>query len=110
MKKFLFNGIVMTLTSLLLRWVGVVYNGYISTVLGSEGLGIYSLVETVFGFAITFACSGIGLGATRLVSEALAEKNEKDIKKSVVSCVCYALFFSVSALLVLFFFAEFIGE
>ena len=49
------NGLLLTVTSLFLRWCALLFNGYISKKLGAEGMGIYSLVQSVLGFAITFA-------------------------------------------------------
>jgi len=108
-KVFLKNGIILTATSLFLRLVGIIFNTYISNAVGAEGMGVYSLVQSVFGFGVTFACSGINLGATRLVSEALAKDNYKEIKKSVRVCVCYSLLFSGIACISLFCGAEYIG-
>ncbi len=110
LKKLIFNGIILTSSSLLLRWIGVVFNSFITNKLGSEGMGIYSLVQSVFGFAITFSCSGINLGTTRLVSEALANNYWGDAKKSLKKCIIYSLFFSVIAFLLLYLCADFIGK
>ena len=109
-KKFLFNGMILTCTSLLLRWIGVIFNTFVSNRLGSEGMGVYTLVQSFFGFAITFSCSGINLGATRLISEALANKNWGGIKKSIKKCIIYALSFSVTAMIFVFGGADFIGN
>ena len=109
-KKFILNGIILTGTSLLMRWIGVMFNTYISNRLGSEGMGIYGLVQSVFGFAVTFACSGINFGATRLISESLANENWGDIKNALKKCVFYSLFFSLSASLIVSTGADFIGR
>ncbi len=110
LKKFITNGLILTATSLFLRWIGVMFNTYISNKLGSEGMGIYSLVQSVFGFAVTFACSGINFGATRLISEALANNRGLEIKKSIQKCVFYSLCFSLTAMTVVSLGADFIGN
>ncbi len=109
-KKFLLNGITLTATSFFLRWTNVIFNSYISKKLGTEGMGIYTLVQTLFGFAITFACSGINLGTTRLVSEALARGRIKEAKKAIKKCVVYSLAFSLTAFLFLYLGASFLGD
>lgn len=108
-KKFIINGAVTTLTALVLRLVGVSFNSYLSGKLGSEGMGIYTLIESVYLFALTFASSGIALGTTRLVSEANASGDVNSARKSVRTAFIYALFFSVSACLALFFLSPVIG-
>lgn len=110
LKKFIINGLLLTATSLLLRWVGVVYNSFLSNAVGSEGMGVYSLVMSVFGFAVTFACSGINLGTTRLVSEALACNNGNEVKKSIKLCISYSLIFSLTASIIMFLCCEYIGK
>ena len=109
-KKFIANGLCLTLTSLLLRWVGVLFNTYISNNLGSEGMGVYTLVQNVFSFAVTFACSGINLGATRIISESIANNDFYGVKKSLKICIIYSLFFSVTSLLLTYGLSEYIGN
>lgn len=109
-KKFLTDGLILTATSLLLRWVGVAFNTFISNKLGSEGMGVYSLVQSVFGFAVTFSCSGINLGATRLISEAIARNNGREIIDSVKRCTIYSLFFSLTAACIVGTCANYIGS
>ena len=98
MNKFISNGLIMTATSLLLRYAGIIFNTYISASIGAEGMGVYGLVQSVFGFAVTFACSGVNFGTVRVVSEALATDNRQGAIKAVKYAVLYALFFSSVAL------------
>lgn len=109
-KKFLTNGLVLTVVSLFLRWVGLFFNTYISNRLGSEGMGVYTLVQSVFGFAVTFACSGINLGSTRLISDALAKNKGKEAQKAMAICVTYSLLFSLTAMTVVLAGAAFLGQ
>lgn len=109
-KTVIINGMIMTATSLVLRLLGVLFNSYISKELGTEGMGIYSLVQSVFGFAVTFACSAINLGTTRLISEALAVRRDSDIKNIVKNSVFYSLFFSLLSTVILLFGSGYIGE
>ena len=76
--RFLINGSIMTLVALLMRTVSVVFNVYISNSIGAEGLGLFTLISTVYSFALTVATSGINLATTRLISEALGEECIKD--------------------------------
>ena len=92
-----------------MRWIGILFNTYISNKLGAEGIGIYSLVQSVFGFAVTFACSGVNLGTVRMVSEALAGNCYGDVRTALKKCVYYSLFFSSISMLFLLFGANFIG-
>ena len=112
LKKFILNGSILTLSSLLLRMVGVSFNVYISNTIGAEAMGLFTLISTVYSFAVTLATSGINLATTKLVSEALGELSSKkqDGKGSVASvmraCVIYSLIFSVTASVLLYLLAE----
>ena len=74
LKKFFANGILMTLVSLAARYVSVGFNVYLSNKIGAVAMGIFTLVSSVYGFALTVATSGVNLATTKLVSEALGNK------------------------------------
>ena len=105
--RFVKDVLIMTAVSLFMRTVAVSFNSYISARVGAEGMGLYTLVTSVYAFAITFATSGINLGVTRTVAEAMA--SGRSVKKELGSAILYALFFGTLALCVMFFGAEFIG-
>ena len=68
-KVFLFNGILLTITALAMKAIGMFFGVYISNKIGTEAVGIYQLIMSVYMFAITIANSGIHLATTRIVSE-----------------------------------------
>lgn len=57
LKVFIFNGIILTATSLLMRTVGMFFGIYISKKIGTEALGVFGLVMSVYMFFITIATS-----------------------------------------------------
>lgn len=71
LKKFFINGILMTAVTLLCRYVAVGFNVYLTNKIGAMAMGLFTLISSVYGFALTLATSGISLATTRLVSEAL---------------------------------------
>lgn len=71
-------------------------------------MGLISLCSGVYGFAITFACSGINLAVTRLVSADI-EKSGGRTFPIMRSAVFYCLIFSLTASVLLFALAEPIG-
>lgn len=87
MKKVLFikNAFILTAASLLLRLLGVVVKIRLAALLGSEGIGLYQLVFSVYTLAAAFATTGICTAVTRLVSEQLYFGSEKGIKKIISS-------------------------
>ena len=74
-RRFFLNALSLTVTAFALRGVSVLFNIYVSNKAGSEAMGLFSLLGSIYGFAMTVAMSGINLGTTRLVSDALALGN-----------------------------------
>ncbi len=68
-RNFFLNALSLTLTAFLMRGVGMAFGVYVSNTAGSEAMGLFSLIGSVYGFAVTLGCAGISLGTTRLVSE-----------------------------------------
>ena len=102
-KRFYTNGILLTAVGITMRTVSLFFNAFLSRIIGAEGLGLYTVVMTVYAFAVTFATSGISLTVTRLVASAIGEKKEGEVSKILVGSVIYALLFSFVASAVLFF-------
>jgi stage V sporulation protein B len=93
-----------------MRSIGISFNVYITSKLGATGMGLLTLITTVYSLAITFATSGINLGTSRLVAEAMGHDSDKEIKSAMKCCIKYCLCFSIAACLILFFSADFIGN
>ena len=64
----------MTITSCIMRGAGLIFNIYVANKVGQEAIGVFSLVMSVYTFAITFATSGLGLACTCIVSEEFEKK------------------------------------
>ena len=103
------QALLLTVVALLMRTAGVGFSVYISNKIGAEAMGLYSLLSGVFGFALTLATSGIYLGTTRMVSEALGEGKGGQIKAVMLRCILYALGFSLLSSALLLLFADPIG-
>lgn len=97
MKSYVFikNALIMTVTALILRSAGIVLKVWLANRIGSEGIGLYQLVFSVYALAATFATSGICTAVTRLVSEngGSGRKGVRTIMvKSIVLTLIIALF------------------
>lgn len=57
-----------------MRGVSLAYNIYIANIVGAEIIGVFSLIMSIYTFAITFATSGIGIACTYITSEEFAKK------------------------------------
>ncbi|MBQ7901770.1 MAG: hypothetical protein IJ365_07425, partial [Clostridia bacterium] len=68
-KNFVINMLIMTLSMLFIRVIGMAFNIYFTSVIGASETGMYHLMFSAYGFMITFSVAGTGLAATRLVTE-----------------------------------------
>lgn len=114
-KRFFKNGIIMTAVGLALRTVGLIFAAYISREVGAEGVGLSTLITTVYSFALTFATSGISLTVTRLVASHIGDGDIARVSVTLRSSFLYALIFSGVATVVLaslsgFFASSVIGD
>ncbi|MBQ8974575.1 MAG: oligosaccharide flippase family protein, partial [Oscillospiraceae bacterium] len=109
-KKMLINTFLLTGTSLLMRSTGMVFQVYLSRLIGAAGIGLFQLIMSVSTLAATIAISGIRFASTRIISEELGKGNHGGIKVAVARCCGYSLFFGVGVCAALFFSAPFIGE
>ena len=91
----------MTLCSVLMRTVAVGFNMYVAKAAGAEAVGLYSLLSSAYGFAVTLALSGLHLAVTRLISEALALGDHGTAKNVMRRCFVYAAFFGILSMLLL---------
>ncbi len=108
-KKFLADGMILALAAVFMRTVGVSWNAYVSNTVGAESMGLLSLVMSIYTLSVTFACSGVGLGVTRTVSEALGKNNKAQARHALWVACGYAGVFGVLTSSVIFLGAEYIG-
>ncbi len=100
---------LLTGSSLIMRCIAMAFQVWLVGQIGPGGIGLYQLVASVNVLCLTFALSGIRFATTRLVSEEIGTECWGNIGKAVGSCMAYAMFFGMSAFLVLLCFAEPIG-
>lgn len=109
-KKFVKDGIMLTLVGLAMRTVAMFFGAFVSRTVGAEGTGLYTLVMTVYSFAVTLATSGISLTVTRLVASRIGEGKSGEVGKVLRGAFLFSFLFGMAATLGLFFGAELIGR
>lgn len=107
--RFFYNSLLMVGVTLLMRAIGVGFNAYVASRAGAQAMGLYSLLSGVYGFAVTLACSGIHLGTTRTVADALGKGDKALARKYAGRALGISLFFGTLAGVLLFFGAPFAG-
>ena len=108
-KRFFKSGILLTLVGLAMRTASMLLGAFMSRTVGAEGVGIYTLVMTVYSFAVTLATSGISLTVTRLVASAVGEGRADRLGGILKGAFVYSLAFGLLATAGLFFGSGLIG-
>ncbi len=108
-KQIFWNAMLLTAAALLMRTVGVSFQVYVTGRVGAEAMGLYSLLSGVYGFALTLATSGIQLGVTRVVVDAVGDGRAGEVRGILRRALSYSLFFGVGAACLLGIGAPFVG-
>ncbi len=107
--RFFKSGAMLTAVALAMRTVSMFFGAFVSRTVGAEGTGLYTIVMTVYSFAVTLATSGISLTVTRLVASAIGEGRPGQVGRVLRGALIYSCGFGMLATAFLFFGADFLG-
>ena len=112
MKKTVFikNALILTATSLILRFAGIIFKVWLAALIGSEGIGLYQLIFSVYVLVSTFATSGISTAVTRLVAEEIALGNKNGAEKVFKRAIQLTLFLALITVGIVYFGSDFIAK
>lgn len=106
---FLKNAAILTITSLILRTVGIFFRVYMSNKIGAEGMGLYQLVFSIYVLGATFATSGISTAVTRLVADELVSGTAKSVRRILRRSILLSVLIGLASTALIFFGAELIS-
>ncbi len=107
-RLFFLNAAMLAVANILMRLISVSFNAYVSGKVGAEGMGLLTLVMSVYGLSVTVAASGVHLAAVRLTAESLA--NGDTGRHIMGGCIIYSLLFGTFAGTALFLLSAPIGS
>ncbi|MBQ7668088.1 MAG: polysaccharide biosynthesis protein [Clostridia bacterium] len=108
--KFLKNAFILTLTSLILKSLGIVLKIYMSNTIGAEGMGLHQLIFSIYILASTFATAGVSTAVIRLVGSEFTYGNKNNAKKVFKKCLFISIFLGLLSSTIIFLFASPIGK
>ncbi|MDD6095407.1 MAG: oligosaccharide flippase family protein [Clostridia bacterium] len=117
-KKYILNSILLSAVSVVIRAVTVSFNAYVTRKIGTEAVGLFTLVMSVYTFAVTLAVSGVNLAAVRITSKRLAlceargydgATTRRIMRRDMTGCAVYSLFFGLLSGILLYSLSEQIG-
>ena len=101
------NAIIITITSFVLRIMGMVIRSFLSSKIGAEGMGLYQLIISIYVLASTFVTAGISTAVIRLVTEAMANNESEDsIQKIVQRSILISMLIAGSVIVLIEVFAR----
>lgn len=109
-KVFFINGIILTITSFVMRSIGMLFSIYVSSKIGSEAIGTFSLIMSIYMFFVILATSGLSLACTCIVSEQFAKGNYINGLKAVRSCLIFSLVLGLGTSFLLLIFSNTISQ
>ena len=111
LKKTLFikNAAIFTVTSVILRVIGIIFKIWLAKLIGSEGIGLHQLIFSVYMLVTTFASSGISTAVTRLIAEEMAVGTKKGCLKILRRSVELSMIIALLSAVLVFFGAKFIA-
>lgn len=112
MKKTIFikNALILTVSSFALRFAGIIFKVWLAAAVGSEGIGLYQLIFSVYVLVSTFASSGITTAVTRLIAEETALGTKNGVLKILRRSIEFTLLIAGFSALAVFFGSNFIAD
>lgn len=105
-QSFLEGALILMVANLIIKFIGAIFKIPLKNLIGADGMGIYNTAYTPYAFLLTVATAGIPVAVSRMVAEANARGETREIRRifRVSMTVCWV----VGALLtaVLFFLAK----
>ena len=109
-RRFIRNGIILIISSLILRFIGVGFGVYITSMVGAAGTGLFQLVMSVYSPALTLSSAGVGLASSRLVAEEMGKSRGGSWRAAFYRCLLFSVLCSLPVALSLFFLAPSISR
>ena len=82
-QNILRSAAALTVSGIISKTVDFLFRAYYSTKLGSEGMGLFSLVFSFHGLILTVATGGLGVAVSKTVSEQYAKNLRGDIRSTM---------------------------
>lgn len=105
--RFFKNGLLLSLVALAMRTVAMLFGAFVTRTVGAEGTGLYTIIMTVYSFAVTLATSGISLTVTRLVAAVIGEGGDE--RRILRGAILYSVGFGLLSGAGLYFGADYVA-
>ncbi len=109
-KLFVINSAIIMLSALIIKTISSTFDIFLANQIGAEAIGVYSLIMSIYMFAVTISTSGVNLAATKVISEELEKNNSGNVPRIIKRCFLYSFLMGIFACILLITFAPYICE
>lgn len=88
--NFIVQGMILAVTSILVRVIGLIYRIPMTRILGNEGIGYYDYAFEVYNMAFIISSYGMPLAVSKLVADRSAKKQYKNAFRSFLCALALA--------------------
>lgn len=107
--KFIVQGTILAIASILVRLIGIVYRIPMVRIIGSEGSGIYGQAFNIYNVALILSSYSLPLAVSKLIAARNVKKEYRNSFRILVAALFFAVVVGVVFSCILFFGAEFIA-
>lgn len=104
------NTAILSVTSLILKTIGIFFRIFLSEKIGAEGMGLYQLIISVYALGSTFASSGLSTAATRLIADELVCGDARSVRRILRKTIGLSLLIAAVSTVLFYFGAPLIGN
>lgn len=101
--------LLLSASSIFVRMIGFLFRIYLSNSMGAEGIGLYTLIMSLYHLCATVATSGISTAVSKMVAEELARGNRANAKRVLRRATTLSAGISVAVAVVVLLFADVIA-
>lgn len=98
--------LLLSASSIFVRMVGFFFRIYLSNTIGAQGMGLYTLIMSLYSLGTSVATSGVSLAVSKLVAEELARGSHANARRVLRRGLTLSLGFGLIVFVGIFFFAE----
>ncbi len=101
-REFMKNAVIMTITAILLRGIGIFFRIFLSNRIGAEGMGLYQLIFSIYVLGSTFASAGISTAVARLITDELVCGTARSVKRILRRSILLSILIGVASAAIIF--------
>lgn len=110
-KDLALGAVILTAFSFLSKFLGMWFRLYLTSRIGSEGIGLYQVIMSVYTLFATFATAGFSVCVSRLAAERMdGGVSTVQSRNALLKCMTLSTLVAVFSLVVLFFASKFIAS